>query len=204
MASVSSFMACLNSPTASLRISKRSSRLSFGEESPVPPGKLSGSSPACGCNIGSVGHPGLCNRPCIQFARGECTAGAQCNFCHMSHGTRTPHLDKRHRELLNRLSFGQRVALALPIVRRQVSKLGVAVEAQELIASMESAACQSASDARMKRESTSLTSALGALSLRALMTAVCKASDTPDWLKVTALEEQLERIRLAEQLRARR
>lgn len=156
-------------------------------------------------SIGSVGHPGLCNRPCIQFSRGECTAGRDCRFCHLAHpGGRTPHLDKRHRELLLRLSFNERVAVALPIMKRQVQKLGLAGEAQQLLTALESVACKISWDARRQREGTSLTSALGALSFRSVISSICKAEDTPEWLKGAALEEQLEQIRFAERVRTRR
>ena len=156
-------------------------------------------------SIGSVGHPGLCNRPCILFSRGECTAGRDCRFCHLAHpGGRTPHLDKRHRELLLRLSFSERAAVALPIMKRQVAKLGLAGEAQQLLTALESVACKVAWNARTQREGTSLTSALGALSFRSVMSAICKAADTPEWLTGAALEEQLEQIRFAERSRTRR
>jgi hypothetical protein len=156
-------------------------------------------------SIGSVGHPGLCNRPCIQFSRGECTAGRDCRFCHLAHpGGRTPHLDKRHRELLLRLSFHERAAVALPIMKRQVAKLGLTGEAQQLLTALESVACKVAWDARTQREGTSLTSALGALSFRSVISAICKAADTPEWLQGAGLEEQLEQIRFAERVRTTR
>jgi len=147
-------------------------------------------------SVGSLGHPQLCNRPCIQFSRGVCADGRDCNFCHMAHGSRTPHLDKRHRELLLRLSFGQRAAVAVPILKRQAARLGLTSEAQPLVSALELVGRQATWDAKMRREVTSLTSALGVLSFRSLMTAVCKAADTPDWLKAEdALDIQLEKIR---------
>jgi len=171
-----------------------SSNVSFGEESPAAPVAPAPSTPACGCNPGSVGHPGLCKRPCIQFARGDCAAGAECQFCHLAHSGRSPHLDKRHRELLRSLPFGKRVAVALPIIRLQVARLGIPAEAQELLAGLESAACPEDSDE--PSATTTLSRTLGALSLRSLLTAVCKAADTP--------EDELERIRRAEQAQIRR
>mmetsp|Transcript_20142 Transcript_20142/g.51457 ORF Transcript_20142/g.51457 Transcript_20142/m.51457 type:complete len:532 (-) Transcript_20142:77-1672(-) len=155
------------------------------------------------CKSGSVGHPELCKRPCIHFARGDCSAGANCIFCHLPHSGRSPHLDKRHRDLLQKLPFCDRVALALPTIRRQVARLGITPEAKQLLEALGSFAC-SAKPARQNPATASLSSALGALSLRSLMTAVCKAADTPDWLKLDVLEEQLERIRSLEKAHARR
>lgn len=34
---------------------------------------------------GSVGHPEVCRRPCIQFLRGHCDRGALCGYCHLTH-----------------------------------------------------------------------------------------------------------------------
>jgi len=192
-------------PTTPGAFTSSSSDVSFGEESPAAPVAPAPSTPACGCNPGSVGHPGLCKRPCIQFARGDCAAGAECQFCHLAHSGRSPHLDKRHRELLKNLPFGKKVAVVLPIIRRQIARLGITAEAQELLAGLESVACSDVSDARRPPSATtSLQSSLGALSLRSLMTAICKAADTPDWLQPDALEEQLERIRSVEKAHTRR
>jgi len=171
---------------------------------PAPVGPLALRSQAV--SAGSAGHPQLCNRPCIQFQRGECQAGVACRFCHLSHGGRggrTPHLDKRHREQLLRLPFAQRAAVALPIMVRQVEKLGVTADAQQLLNAMEAVASVVPWEPRTRREGTSLTSALGALSFHSLLTVISKAPDTPDWLRKSAVEEHLERIRCAERLQGR-
>ena len=34
---------------------------------------------------GSFGHPEVCHRPCVNFARGCCVAGSACDYCHLSH-----------------------------------------------------------------------------------------------------------------------
>mmetsp|Transcript_10558 Transcript_10558/g.31265 ORF Transcript_10558/g.31265 Transcript_10558/m.31265 type:complete len:366 (-) Transcript_10558:155-1252(-) len=150
-------------------------------------------------SVGSIGHPGLCKHPCIHFARGVCAEGEGCRFCHVAHGgRRNPHLDKRHRELLARLAFAQRASVSLPILKRQVTKLGLSAHARELLDILELIAREATWDARTQKECASLTSALGALSLRAMMMAISKAPDTPEGLKGAALDAHLERIRLAE------
>eukprot|EP00435_Cladocopium_sp_Y103_P053170 s105_g17.t1 len=57
----------------------------------------------------SIGHQwGLCRRPCIyHLACGTCTKGADCGFCHMSHGERVPKLDKQQRTVLQELGAGE-------------------------------------------------------------------------------------------------
>eukprot|EP00435_Cladocopium_sp_Y103_P061264 s786_g22.t3 len=54
---------------------------------------------------GSRGHPQLCRRPCIRFAKGECTLGDACGYCHLSHESRFS-FDKRQRALLQEMETG--------------------------------------------------------------------------------------------------
>lgn len=89
-------------------------------------------------NIGSVGHPELCPRPCIYFAAGFCANGANCGYCHHHHEARSAHLDKRHRALLRTLPEEERLALLLPVLRRRAEALGIREEAQELLTILKS------------------------------------------------------------------
>ncbi|CAE7794179.1 unnamed protein product [Symbiodinium sp. CCMP2456] len=66
---------------------------------------------ASAASCGSRGHPDLCKRPCIYYVSGNCTAAAQCNFCHMPHADGFPTLDKQQRTKLNLM--GKREALLL-------------------------------------------------------------------------------------------
>ncbi|CAE7431592.1 rplP [Symbiodinium natans] len=61
---------------------------------PLPPGVPS---------EGSIGHPELCRRPCFYFAKGTCTNGLECGYCHAQHGEKAPKLDKRQRLVLQSL-----------------------------------------------------------------------------------------------------
>eukprot|EP00913_Durusdinium_trenchii_P011014 g10338.t1 len=47
---------------------------------------------------GSQGHPELCHRPCLFFARGSCQSGAECRYCHLDHSDRPAGLDKSQRQ----------------------------------------------------------------------------------------------------------
>ena len=50
-----------------------------------------------GSSFGSLGHPFLCRRPCIRFAKGNCDVGDACGYCHHSVHARYTHLDRRQR-----------------------------------------------------------------------------------------------------------
>lgn len=75
-------------------------------------------------NPGSQGHPDLCLRPCLYFAAGRCVNGQECTFCHMPHPKRPLRLDKRHREILKRMPFGESLSLFLPLLRQKVVDSG--------------------------------------------------------------------------------
>ena len=51
-------------------------------------------------SLGGVGHPQLCQRACVRFARGECHLGSECTFCHHTHEHAHRSLDKRERGLV--------------------------------------------------------------------------------------------------------
>ncbi|CAE7237076.1 unnamed protein product, partial [Symbiodinium natans] len=36
-------------------------------------------------SMGSRGHPYICHRPCVRWSKGHCTAGTDCEFCHLAH-----------------------------------------------------------------------------------------------------------------------
>mmetsp|Transcript_27849 Transcript_27849/g.79882 ORF Transcript_27849/g.79882 Transcript_27849/m.79882 type:complete len:303 (-) Transcript_27849:147-1055(-) len=67
-------------------------------------------------NIGSVGHPFLCSRPCLYFASGACANGSGCSFCHLPHAKRNVHLDKKHREIMRGLGAARAKALVVPLL----------------------------------------------------------------------------------------
>ena len=55
-------------------------------------------------NVGSVGHPMMCRRPCARFVKGECTSGADCNYCHLQHEGAIMSLDKRQRKQIQNMA----------------------------------------------------------------------------------------------------
>ncbi|CAJ1393747.1 unnamed protein product [Effrenium voratum] len=85
----------------------------------VETGAISATSP------GSRGHPELCRRPCLHFARGECPRGADCVYCHLPHPQRAVSLDKRMREWVTTLAPCNLLALVLPRLRACVDAMPV-------------------------------------------------------------------------------
>jgi len=81
---------------------------------------------------GNWGHPELCGRPCIFFARGECTNGDSCRFCHLPH-RKLPHFDKRGRALWKAMTPEQRGSLIAPLVMRKAAALQLEEQASELL-----------------------------------------------------------------------
>lgn len=82
---------------------------------------------------GSIGHPQLCDRPCLYFAKNECANGMDCEYCHMEHPKRASHLDKRHRETLKEMSLEEWGSLVLPIVRLSLQAVDRSLESQAIL-----------------------------------------------------------------------
>jgi len=71
-------------------------------------------------NVGSLGHPELCKRPCLYFSKGACMNGTSCTFCHLPHPRRTPHLDKMNRQFMQAMPFEEYTSLILLVIREKV------------------------------------------------------------------------------------
>eukprot|EP00931_Biecheleriopsis_adriatica_P044697 TRINITY_DN2558_c2_g1_i1.p1 TRINITY_DN2558_c2_g1~~TRINITY_DN2558_c2_g1_i1.p1 ORF type:complete len:404 (+),score=53.80 TRINITY_DN2558_c2_g1_i1:1-1212(+) len=74
-------------------------------------------------SVGSLGHPELCSRPCIFFPLGQCTKGSSCHYCHQEHASRSAHLDKRNRNVLQSLPVGGAVRLLLKALRNRLKRM---------------------------------------------------------------------------------
>ncbi|CAL1161967.1 unnamed protein product [Cladocopium goreaui] len=73
-----------------------------------PPGLLQ--------NRGSLGHPEMCQRPCVYISAygTPCPHGDACGYCHFTHTERRTTLDKRQREFLRALKEQQLISVLLP------------------------------------------------------------------------------------------
>ena len=85
-------------------------------ESPVPE-----KSPKWGeeFSVGSVGHPNLCQRPCVHTAAGRrCEAGAGCEFCHLHH-SHIMKMDKMQRRMIDEMPKGDFLYLVLQLLQEK-------------------------------------------------------------------------------------
>lgn len=89
-----------------------------------------------GHSRGSVGHPQLCNRPCVHMLIGYCDLGPACDFCHMGHPKRPVHLDKRHRELLRDVPPQEWLVVVLPILYDKIRTFDWSAQMQALVAEL--------------------------------------------------------------------
>jgi hypothetical protein len=114
------------------------------------------------CNPGSRGHPELCRRPCLYFAKGHCVNGSDCSFCHLAHPrNRQCHLDKRHRAMLRQFGPEELLQVLGPVLRERLQALGPQFE--ELAGEL------SSEGAPRSRRMPLLTTAVRAMQLRALL-----------------------------------
>ncbi|CAE7232629.1 unnamed protein product [Symbiodinium sp. CCMP2592] len=73
-------------------------------------------------NRGSLGHPTLCSRPCIYFAKqGQCPIGEDCGFCHHHHPS-SPKPDKHQRELMRMMPRAELLSFLAELLRERAEK----------------------------------------------------------------------------------
>ncbi|CAE7311369.1 unnamed protein product [Symbiodinium microadriaticum] len=73
---------------------------------------------------GSVGHPTLCNRPCIFIARQRhCQKGLACGSCHHKHND--PKLDKKQRHLMSTMPREELLGLLADLLRERAEQDGI-------------------------------------------------------------------------------
>lgn len=153
------------------------------------------------CNPGSIGHPELCERACLYFPLGKCTNGKNCEFCHAPHSKRGTHLDKRHREMLRSMNFGERFKFILPILKSKLQSLGVGPDVIEMLESMASSTAVIEpneglqKDRRQMREARTLHVALKFMSTRTLVTLLHHAPMSEGSPEHVALDLLLQKIK---------
>eukprot|EP00930_Biecheleria_cincta_P084480 TRINITY_DN73942_c0_g1_i1.p1 TRINITY_DN73942_c0_g1~~TRINITY_DN73942_c0_g1_i1.p1 ORF type:complete len:446 (+),score=68.00 TRINITY_DN73942_c0_g1_i1:23-1339(+) len=87
-------------------------------------------------SLGSFGHPDLCRRECIHFARNQCTSDANCNFCHLDH-SQTTRLDKKQRNVLKGLPPCVIVPFVAKLIRKRAKDRGVAAKVMQVVLILE-------------------------------------------------------------------
>ncbi|CAE7255510.1 MNN10 [Symbiodinium natans] len=88
-------------------------------------------------NPGSLGHPQLCRRRCIYFAKGHCQHGSSCGFCHLEHTRQPAQLDKKQRTIFDKLTEGQKLEILLPHLRAKATEEQLQHKADSVVQIME-------------------------------------------------------------------
>jgi len=158
-------------------------------------------------NPGSLGHPELCPRPCLYFARGECVNKDSCDFCHLPHPKRPSHLDKRHREVLKQMPLSEAVSVAMPVLREKALLLSLGNSVMELLDELEDvanrslvngehvAASSSRPSSKRSGRSRNLQGAMRGITLRSLLTALHRSGMPGDASSRAALANLLRSLR---------
>mmetsp|Transcript_54227 Transcript_54227/g.168184 ORF Transcript_54227/g.168184 Transcript_54227/m.168184 type:complete len:557 (-) Transcript_54227:266-1936(-) len=135
-------------------------------------------------NEGSIGHPELCARPCLYFAKGACSNGTSCKFCHLDHPRRPVHPDKKNRQLLKDMPFPLCISVLAPVVREKTEDLGLGREVTQIV---DSFACSlageqlpesSEDDVLGSRRKKQLQEFLRSMTLRSVMALLMRAAPT--------------------------
>ena len=78
-------------------------------------------------NLGSVGHPTLCKRPCYHMARAKpapCRKGKACGFCHLPH-EKEAKPDKVQRTLIQVMPKADLLNLIAEVLRGRIQQEGL-------------------------------------------------------------------------------
>ncbi|CAE7202313.1 Pka-R2 [Symbiodinium pilosum] len=76
-------------------------------------------------SAGSVGHPTLCQRPCVHIAAGRwCDAGTSCDFCHWRHSHITK-LDKQQRRMIEEMPKHDFLRLTVQLLKDKARDAGI-------------------------------------------------------------------------------
>lgn len=138
-------------------------------------------------NPGSTGHPELCARPCALYAQGKCENGNVCAFCHAPHPKRPTQLDKRNREMLQRLDLDDRFALMCPILRAKFSNIGRLTYA-ELVKQLDTLCVARKPEPVERRDLRGLQTAMQSMSARSLLALLRRAPVCKDSAKHLAIQ----------------
>ncbi|OLQ11828.1 hypothetical protein AK812_SmicGene4258 [Symbiodinium microadriaticum] len=83
---------------------------------------------------GSLGHPQLCQRPCVHMAkRGSCSLGSACRFCHDSHFIAPLKMEKAQREIMQAMRKEDVRTLLIPHIQNRLQQLELTEKAASLL-----------------------------------------------------------------------
>eukprot|EP00440_Ansanella_granifera_P004534 gb/GFBE01004915.1/.p1 GENE.gb/GFBE01004915.1/~~gb/GFBE01004915.1/.p1 ORF type:complete len:151 (+),score=43.50 gb/GFBE01004915.1/:1-453(+) len=125
----------------------------------------------------------------MYFARGTCTNGSSCEYCHLPHVEKPTNLDKRQREMVCKLSLAQLLATVKQCMKSRAEATGIQEAATEILSIMEAWAL--AAMAKPKAEAAELTPGakssskfryfLSKMSFRAQVCLVMRHPDAEPW-----------------------
>ncbi|CAE7173955.1 unnamed protein product [Symbiodinium pilosum] len=145
-------------------------------------------------SYGSLGHPEVCRRACINFLTGQCKEGGACAYCHMPHqGASKP--GRRLRALLQSLPRSQLCAIVLPHCQAKLEKAGLMDIGTDVLELLQEG-CQDVAPLKEVAWSTpgelaNLDRFLTKMKLSNLIGLVTRAADEPD-----PLFEAVEQLRM--------
>jgi len=142
---------------------------------------------------GDWGHPELCGRPCIFFAKGECAAGYSCGFCHLPH-SKVPHIDKRGRSLLKTMTLEQRASLIAPLVMRKAAAMQVQEQASKLLKEMFPTTALGSTTVS-KKELSGISKSTEKMNMRQLLLMALSGDDDAERLQI--ITKHIDQMRLA-------
>ncbi|OLQ11829.1 hypothetical protein AK812_SmicGene4259 [Symbiodinium microadriaticum] len=83
---------------------------------------------------GSLGHPQLCQRPCVHMAkRGSCSLGSACRFCHDTHSKAPLKMEKAQREIMQAMRKEDVRTLLIPHIQKRLQQLELTEKAASLL-----------------------------------------------------------------------
>ena len=124
-------------------------------------------------SFGSLGHPEVCQRPCIYFQSGLCQNGSACNYCHLFHSEKFGKLDKKQRTLLQGLSYEEFVVFILPFIQEQIKQMEqIHLDASELLPLLQAAAAEANLPLMPARETRNISKVFTRMNLSSLIAMV--------------------------------
>ena len=118
-------------------------------------------------SLGSLGHPEVCNRPCVYFQEGLCRNGSACSFCHLFHPEKNVKLDKRQRTLLQSFSYEEFLVYTLPFIKERLGEMNV--HAPELLYLLETEAGNATSPLMPERDRRNMSKVFVRMNLSSLI-----------------------------------
>ena len=144
-------------------------------------------------SFGSLGHPEVCQRPCMYFQAGLCRNGNDCTYCHLPHIEKPSKLDKKQRTLLQSLSYEEFVAFILAHIQERIKQMNL--DASELLHLLEVEAAQAQAPSLPERERRNMNKVFDRMNLSSLVGMVRQKRHHQQTDSAQHIEAVMQRIR---------